>query len=94
MERREPRGDGRVVSLWGPLAPGAAERIVEGLRYRYGLGQAYRVRVRGVGGGRWEIEDGQGRREVVSAMGAKGVERWYLDRYGVVIAERLETSEG
>lgn len=97
MGREQPRSEGPQfegrVAL-GPLAPGAAERMVDGLRTQYGLGQAYRVRVRRTGRGQWDIEDGQGRHEVVSPMSAGGLEQWYWDRYGDVIAERRETSEG
>lgn len=85
---------GPSVDAVGWLTPRGAERMVAEWRYRYGLGQAYQLQVRSNRFGQWEVEDGLGGRDVVEPMSVRGFERWLMDRYGDVIAERQQTSEG
>jgi hypothetical protein len=92
MESRQPQVGGQ--GSWGPLSPRGAERVLEGWRYRYGLGQAYRLQVRSDGRGKWVMTGGPGGAEVMSPMTERRLAQWYWDRFGDVIAERQHTSEG
>lgn len=93
MESESRSFEGLSRSTWA-LSTGAAERRFEELRYRYGLGQAFRLRVRSAGWDAWEVIDTQGRTERVHPMTETRLAEWYWDRFGDVITERQQTSEG
>ncbi len=76
------------------LRPEVAEHVVDELRGRFGLGQAYHLRVHENAKGDWDIEDGRGAHIVVHPMSAGRFVRWFYEQYGDVICERCQTTEG
>lgn len=75
------------------LRPEDAEHLVDGLRYRFGLGQAYHLSVHENEVGDWEIDDGLGAHSVTHPMSGRCFKRWFYERYGDVIVERRQTTE-
>lgn len=76
------------------LRPEVAEHVVDELRGRFGLGQAYHLRVHENAKGDWDVEDGRGAHVVVHPMSAGRFVRWFYEQYGDVICERCQTTEG
>ncbi len=76
------------------LSPTAAEEIVDDLRYQFGLGQAYHLDVQRNSRGDWEVDDGLGHHQTIPPMDEADLRQWWVDTYGDVVSERLETSEG
>ncbi len=76
-----------------PLTPEAAERLIDGLRYRFGLGQAYHLKVRENERGLWEIDDGRGEHMTTAPMNEHHFKLWFYERYGDVIVERRQMTE-
>jgi hypothetical protein len=76
------------------LTPDGATRVLEGLRSQYGLGDKYRMEVARLPSGRWRIAHEGHPVDTVAPMSAASIFDWFDQKFGDIITDRLETSEG
>lgn len=83
-----------MSSLAPVLTPDRAQQIFEDLRSQYGLGDKYRIEISRLPSGSWRILRKGSAFDTVPPMSAASIFDWFNDKFGDVVTDRLETSEG